>query len=71
MLDFLNYLGNKVVGRYKTVESNIRNRSNSFYDSFLDLFEDTVKTILMNEDIGYDGRTCGWKSKPEKYSIFL
>lgn len=59
MLDFLNYLGNKVVGRYKTVESNIRNRSNSFYDSFLDLLEDTVKTILMNEDIGYDGRTCG------------
>ena len=59
MLDFLNYFGNKVVGRYKTVESNIRNRSNSFYDSFLDLLEDTVKVILMNEDIGYDGRTCG------------
>lgn len=59
MLDFLNYFGNKVVGRYKTVESNIRNRSNSFYDSFLDLLEDTIKTILMNEDIGYDGRTCG------------
>ena len=59
MLDFLNYFGNKVVGRYKTVESNIRNRSNSFYDSFLDLLEDTVKAILMNEDIGYDGRTCG------------
>ena len=59
MLDFLNYFGNKVVGRYKTVESNIKNRSNSFYDSFLDLLEDTVKAILMNEDIGYDGRTCG------------
>ena len=59
MLDFLNYFGNKVVGRYKTVESNIRNRSNSFYDSYLDLLEDTVKTILMNEDVGYEGRTCG------------
>ena len=59
MLDYLNYFGNKVVGRYKTVESNIRNRSNSFYDSFLDLLEDTIKAILMNEDIGYDGRTCG------------
>ena len=59
MLDFLNYFGNKVIGRYKTVESNIRSRSNSFYDSFLDLLEDTVKSILMNEDIGYDGRTCG------------
>ena len=59
MFDFLNYLGNKVVGRYKTVESNIRNRSNSFYDAFLDLLEDTVKAILMNEDVGYDGRTCG------------
>lgn len=59
MLDFLNYFGNKVVGRYKTVESNVRNRSNSFYDSFLDLLEDTVKAILMNEDIGYEGRTCG------------
>lgn len=59
MFDFLSYLGNKVVGRYKTVESNIRSRSNSFYDSFLDLLEDTVKTILVNEDIGYDGRTCG------------
>ena len=59
MFDFLNYLGNKVLGRYKTVESNIRNRSNSFYDSFLDLLEDTVKAVMMNEDIGYDGRTCG------------
>ena len=59
MLDFLNYFGNKVMGRYKTVESNIRNRSNSFYDSFLDLLEDTIKAILMNEDIGYEGRTCG------------
>lgn len=59
MLDCLNYFGNKVVGRYKTVESNIKNRSNSFYDSFLDLIEDTVKTILTSEDVGYDGRTCG------------
>ena len=59
MLDFLAYFGNKVVGRYKTVESNIRSRSNSFYDAFLDLLEDTVKAILMKEDIGYDGRTCG------------
>ena len=59
MFDFLNFFGNKVIGRYKTVESNIRNRSNSFYDSFLDLLEDTVKAVLMNEEIGYDGRTCG------------
>lgn len=55
MLDSLNYLGNKVVGRYKTVEANIKSRSNSFYDSFLDLIEDTVKAILTNEDVGYEG----------------
>lgn len=59
MFDFLNYFGNKVVGRYKTLESNVRSRSNSFYDAFLDLLEDTIKTILMKEEIGYDGRTCG------------
>ena len=59
MFEYLSQLGSQVVGRYKTLENNIKCRSNSFYDSYLDLFEQTVKTILVTESVGYESRTCG------------
>lgn len=59
MFEYLSYLGNPIVGRYKTLENTIKCRSNSFYDSYLDLLEQTIKIILVNEDIVYNGRTCG------------
>ncbi len=46
--------------RYETVERNIKSKSNSFYDSFLDLLEATIKYILQENNIEYDEtRTCG------------
>lgn len=71
MLNFLDYLGNKVVGRYKTMEANIRNRSNSFYDSFLDLLEETVKTILVNENVAFNRSTCGEILREKEVSKFF
>lgn len=46
--------------RLSTVERNIKSKSNSFYDSFLDLLEATIKYILDENNIQYDeSRTCG------------
>ena len=44
MLNDLVYFDNSIVGRYRTVERNIKSKSNSFYDSFLDLLENTIKS---------------------------
>lgn len=72
MFEYLSHLGNQIVGRYKTLENTIKCRSNSFYDSYLDLLEQTIKTILVNEEVGYDGRTCGEILKePDVANFFL
>ena len=60
MLNDLVYFDNSIVGRYRTVERNIKSKSNSFYDSFLDLLENTIKRILVLENLPYDEKfTCG------------
>lgn len=60
MLNDLTYFDNSIVGRYRTVERNIKSKSNSFYDSFLDLLENTIKRILNLEEVEYDEKfTCG------------
>ena len=60
MINDLVYFDNSIVGRYRTVERNIKSKSNSFYDSFLDLLENTIKRILMLENVSYDEKyTCG------------
>ena len=40
--------------RYNTLERNIKSKSNSFYDSYLDLLEATIKYILDECNIVYD-----------------
>ncbi len=53
--------------RYNTLECNIKSKSNSFYDSYLDLLEATIKYILDENNIKYDdSRTCGHLVKNEK-----
>lgn len=57
MNEFINYLGlldKSILARYKTLEKNIKNRSNSYYDSYLDLFECTLKVLLVKNNIEFD-----------------
>lgn len=52
--------------RYDTLERNIKSKSNSFYDAYLDLLETTIKCILDDENIEYDSsRTCGYLIKSD------
>ena len=67
MINDLVYFDNSIVGRYRTVERNIKAKSNSFYDSFLDLLENTIKRILIIEEVEYDDKfTCGALLREEK-----
>ena len=60
MINNLVYFDNSIVGRYRTVERNIKSKSNSFFDSFLDLLENTIKRMLVLENINFDDKyTCG------------
>lgn len=52
--------------RFQTLERNIKSKSNSFYDSYLDLLEATLKYFLYENNIAYDStRTCGYLLKNE------
>ena len=64
---------NKAVNdRFKTLINNIKNASNSYYDSFLDLLEETIKYILNENNIVYDAtKTCGAILKEKDVSCFL
>ena len=72
MLNDLVYFDNSIVGRYRTVERNIKSKSNSFYDSFLDLLENTIKRILVLEEVPYDEKfTCGTLLREESIEKFF
>ena len=72
MIDTLSYFDNSIVGRYRTVERNIKAKSNSFYDSFLDLLENTIKRILILEEVEYDEKfTCGTLLREERITNFF
>ena len=72
MINDLVYFDNSIVGRYRTVERNIKSKSNSFYDSFLDLLENTIKRILVFENIEYDEKfTCGALLREESIAKFF
>ncbi len=72
MINDLIYFDNSIVGRYKTVERNIKSKSNSFYDSFLDLLENTIKRILDIENVEYDEKyTCGALLREDKIIDFF
>lgn len=58
--------------RMNTLERNIKSKSNSFYDSFLDLLEATIKYFLDENNVSYDdSRTCGYLVKEESVKNFL
>ena len=58
--------------RFLTLERNIKSKSNSFYDSFLDLLEATIKYFLDENNIAYDdSRTCGFLVKEQTIKAFL
>ena len=49
MFGFLENIDRKVYERYLTLERNIKARSNSFYDSYLDMQEQFVKLVLSKQ----------------------
>ena len=58
--------------RFNTLERNIKSKSNSFYDSYLDLLEATIKYFLDENNIKYDdSRKCGYLVKEESIKNFL
>ena len=58
--------------RFNTLERNIKSKSNSFYDSYLDLLEATIKYFLDENNVVYDqSRTCGFLVKEESIKKFL
>ena len=58
--------------RFNTLEINIKSKSNSFYDSYLDLLEATIKYFLDENNVVYDQfRTCGYLVKEETIKRFL
>lgn len=72
MLNDLTYFDNSIVGRYRTVERNIKSKSNSFFDSYLDLLENTIKRILEMEEVEYDEKlTCGTLLRKEEIANYF
>lgn len=58
--------------RFETLERNIKSKSNSFYDSYLDLLEETIKYFLIENGVDFDeSRTCGFIVKTEEAKDFF
>ena len=47
MFEYLIHIEPRLYDRYLTVERNIKSASNSFYDSYLDMQEQFVKTVIL------------------------
>ena len=73
MYQFLKALDERINSRYLTVMRNVRASSNSFYDSYLDLLEETMKSIADKFEYKYeDNITCGHLvKKVEMKSILI
>lgn len=68
----MNLFNESLTMRFNTVERNIKSKSNSFYDSYLDLLEATIKYFLDENNLEYDStRTCGYIIKGEYIKQFL
>ena len=69
MFEFLSELGHEISSRYQTVIRDIKAKSNSFYDAYLDLQEASIKAILEAHGFNYDeSRTCGYLLRGEEVS---
>ena len=72
MFEFFTQISEKLYNRGKTVETNIRAASNSFYDSYLDLTEELLKTIAETANIELTTRmTCGDILRYSGFKSFL
>lgn len=72
MFEFFTQISEKLYNRGKTVETNIRAASNSFYDSYLDLTEELLKTIAETANIELTTRmTCGDILRYNGFKSFL
>ena len=60
MFEYLIHIEPRLYDRYLTVERNIKSASNSFYDSYLDMQEQFVKTVILAAGIDFKpNETCG------------
>ena len=60
MFDFIDSIDHNLYERYLTLERNIKARSNSFYDAYLDLQEHFVKLVLAEQAFEIKlQETCG------------
>ena len=72
MFESLKSINERVFNRAKTVEKNIKAASNSFYDSYLDLTEELLKTIAEAANIELTTRmTCGDILRCNDFKSFL
>ncbi len=61
-----------LTARYETLERNIKSKSNSFYDSYLDLLETVIKYFLDENRIAYgETRTCGYIVRTDEAKEFF
>lgn len=73
MFEFIMGLESEIETRYKTLIRDIKSKSNSFYDAYLDLQEAFIKTMIEKHGIDYDeSRTCGYLLRGEEImDLFL
>ncbi|MCQ2772553.1 MAG: hypothetical protein MJ238_04690 [Bacilli bacterium] len=58
--------------RFNTLERNVKSKTNSFYDSYLDLLEATIKYFLDENGVPYDPtRTCGHIIRTDEAKSFF
>lgn len=72
MFEYLIHIEPRLYDRYLTVERNIKSASNSFYDSYLDMQEQFVKTVILAAGIDFKpNETCGaLLKKPDVVALF-
>ncbi len=67
MFEFISSLGEEISSRYQTLIRDIKSKSSSFYDAYLDLQEASIKAIIDLYAIKYDEtRTCGYLLRNEE-----
>lgn len=73
MFEYLIHIEPRLYDRYLTVERNIKSASNSFYDSYLDMQEQFVKTVILAAGIDFKpNETCGaLLKKPDVVALFF
>lgn len=72
MFSYFKMIHPNLYERYLTLERNIKAKSNSFYDSYLDLVENFIKNLL--REIGYESKsneTCGAILRKTEVRAFL